>query len=154
MGIRFHCKDLLNRERGLTFDDVLIVPSKSEIRSRRIPLLETQLTKKKRIQIPIVSANMDTITEGDMAIALGQLGGVGVIHRFITIEDQVREVSRTRAAIGGAILSASIGVNQDYKERATALVSAGVNVLPIAGASGASVPPPRPAPAPVAAARR
>jgi IMP dehydrogenase len=138
MGIKFHCKELLNRERGLTFDDVLIVPSKSDIRSRRTPQLETSFTKNLRMQIPIISANMDTVTESEMAIALGNLGGVGIIHRFITIEEQVLNVKKTLEA-GLKIVSASIGVNQDFKERAHALVKAGANVLTIDIAHGHSV---------------
>ncbi len=138
MAIRFHCRELLTRDRGLTFDDVLIVPSKSEIRSRRIPNLECQVSKYKRIQIPIISANMDTVTESEMAIAIGGLGGLGIIHRFIPIETQVQEVRRV-AARGISVLSASIGVNQDFKERAQALVQAGVNILTIDIAHGHSV---------------
>jgi IMP dehydrogenase len=138
MGIRFHCKDLLNRERGLTFDDVLIVPSKSDIKSRREPSLETRLTANRKMQIPIISANMDTITEADMAIALGRLGGLGIVHRFISIEDQVREVRRIRES-GLENIAASIGVNQDFRERARALVDGGVNVITIDIAHGHSV---------------
>lgn len=138
MPIRFHCRELLNRERGLTFDDVLIVPSKSDIRSRRAPLLESQITKKRRIQIPIISANMDTVTESEMAIAIGQMGGLGIVHRFIPIEIQVSEVKKIVQA-GLENVSASIGINEDYKDRAKALVDAGVNILTIDIAHGHSV---------------
>src|SRR5579884_1739568 len=94
MGIRFHCRELLQREHGLTFDDVLIVPAKSEVRSRRSPLLDSKLTKTKSLRIPFISSNMDTITESAMAIAMGEMGGLGIIHRFMTIDDQAREVRK------------------------------------------------------------
>ncbi|MCC6276332.1 MAG: IMP dehydrogenase [Oligoflexia bacterium] len=139
MGIRFHCRELLNRERGLTFDDVLIVPSKSEVRSRRVPQLDTQVTKKHRLQIPIISANMDTITESEMAIAIGKMGGLGILHRFMTIEEQVSHVRRVVEAQTLSPICASIGVNADFKERARALVDAGVQILTIDIAHGHSV---------------
>src|SRR5580704_999280 len=132
MGIRFHCRELLVRERGLTFDDVLIVPAKSDVRSRRTPQLKTQLTKKTQIEIPFISANMDTITESEMAIALGKLGGLGIIHRFMPIAGQVQESGLTNIA-------ASVGVSDDFKERSQALVEAGANILTIDIAHGHSV---------------
>jgi IMP dehydrogenase len=138
MGIRFHCKDLLNRERGLTFDDVLIVPAKSEVRSRRTPLLDTSLTAKTTLKIPIISANMDTITESTMAIAMGQLGGLGIIHRFMSVADQAEEIRKVKAA-GITPVAGSIGVNDDFKERAEALVQAGATILTIDIAHGHSI---------------
>ncbi len=138
MAIRFHCKELLNRDRGLTFDDVLIVPSKSEVRSRKTPLLETQLTKNTKIQIPIISSNMDTVTESEMAIAMAQLGGVGIIHRFMTINEQAAQVRRVFEKNMPPVV-ASIGVNEDYRDRAQALVSAGAQILTIDIAHGHSV---------------
>lgn len=81
---------------GLTFDDVLLVPKKSPVLSRQNVKTETWLTKKIRLNIPIVSANMDTVTEAPMAIALAKQGGLGIIHRFLSIEHQVREVLRVK----------------------------------------------------------
>jgi IMP dehydrogenase len=138
MAIRFHCRELLNRDRGLTFDDVLIVPTKSEVRSRRNPQLDAQVTKKLTMKIPIISSNMDTITEGEMALAIGRLGGLGIIHRFIPIAEQVKQV-RMVVEAGVTPISASIGVNEDFKERAQALVLAGINILTIDIAHGHSV---------------
>ena len=66
----FQWRQIKERGRGLTFDDVLIVPAKSDVRSRRDPQLTTQLTKKIQIETPIVSANMDTITRAAMAVVL------------------------------------------------------------------------------------
>src|SRR4051812_36284117 len=120
MALRFSWTDIPERSRGLTFDDLLLVPKLSQIRSRKDPDLSTQLTKNIRIQIPIVSANMDTVTEAEMAIAMHNIGGVGIIHRFMTIAEQVNQVEKTRAA-GVQNVIASIGVNSDEKERAKAL---------------------------------
>ena len=138
MPIRFQAKDLLTRDRGLTFDDVLIVPSKSEVRSRRVPRLQSQLTKKRSMDIPFISANMDTVTEAPMAIAMAELGGVGIIHRFMPIEAQALEVRKVFEK-GFQTVAASVGVNDDYAERSQALVKAGANVLTIDIAHGHSV---------------
>ncbi|MBL7544284.1 MAG: guanosine monophosphate reductase [Bdellovibrionaceae bacterium] len=124
--------------KGLTFDDVLIVPSKSDIRSRKDPSLKTQLTKNHQIHIPVISANMDTITESEMAIAMADLGGLGILHRFMTIDEQVRHVHAIRKH-GVNLVSASIGVNDDFKDRAKKLVEAGVQILTIDIAHGHSV---------------
>jgi IMP dehydrogenase len=137
MSLLFQWKEIQSRNRGLTFDDVLIVPTKSEVKSRRDPQLTSRLTKKIQIETPIISANMDTITEADMAIAMNQVGGVGILHRFVSIQDQVRFVDSVKAS-GAPILAASIGVNGDYKERADALIKAGVSVMTIDIAHGHS----------------
>ena len=85
-----------NLEIGLAFNDVLIVPKYSAISSRRSIDLQTRFSRRIKINIPIVSANMDTVTESEMAIDLARRGGVGVIHRFMTTEDQAREVRRVK----------------------------------------------------------
>lgn len=137
MNLLFQWKDIKFRGRGLTFDDVLITPAKSDVRSRRDPQLTAKLTKKISIQTPIISANMDTVTESEMAIAMHQLGGAGILHRFVSIEEQVGFVQKVKAS-GAAVISASIGVNADFKERAQAVVKAGVNVMTIDIAHGHS----------------
>ena len=138
MALMFNWKDIKERDHGLTFDDVLLIPSKSEVKSRRDPSLKTKLTKTKSLETPIISANMDTVTESKMAIAMHQMGGLGILHRFMSIEQQVQEVQAVKEA-GATIISASIGVNADYKERAEALVKAGVNLMTIDIAHGHSV---------------
>jgi IMP dehydrogenase len=81
---------------GLTYDDVLLVPKYSEVRSRKEVNTETMFTRRIKLSIPIVSANMDTVTESSMAIAIARLGGIGVIHRFLTVQEQVEEVSKVK----------------------------------------------------------
>ncbi len=138
MALRFQWKEIPQREHGLTFDDVLIVPKKSNIKSRKDPSLQSRLTKKVSLDIPIISANMDTITESAMAIAIAKKGGLGIIHRFLSIDKQVKEVQKIKD-VGHKNISASIGVSGDWKERSEALVNAGVNILTIDIAHGHSL---------------
>lgn len=81
---------------ALTYDDVLIVPRRSEIASRRDVDTSTRLTRNLRLAIPIVAANMDTVTEARMARALAREGGIGIIHRFMPIAEQAAEVARVK----------------------------------------------------------
>src|SRR3989344_46631 len=83
---------------ALTYDDVLIVPRRSGLNSRSEAVTTTRLTKKINLHIPLVSANMDTVTESEMAIALARLGGIGILHRCMTIEENVEEVTRVKRA--------------------------------------------------------
>lgn len=138
MKLRFHRSDIQDRHRGLTFDDVLLCPNRSDIRSRKEPELDAQVTKRHRLKIPIISANMDTITEVDMALAIGKLGGLGILHRFMPMEEQVKQAEQLKSA-GLGIRAASVGVQDDSVERAGKLVRAGVNILAIDIAHGHSV---------------
>ncbi len=88
------------RGEGLTFDDVLLVPRASSIRSRREIDISSRLTKRIKINVPIVSSPMDTVTESRLAIAMAREGAIGVIHRFMPIDDQVREVLRVKRSEG------------------------------------------------------
>jgi len=83
---------------ALTFDDVLLVPKRSPVRSRRDVDLSTRLSRNIKLNIPIVSANMDTVTESAMAISMARNGGIGVIHRFMPIDRQVEEVLKVKRA--------------------------------------------------------
>ncbi len=85
---------------GLTFDDVLLIPQRSEVSSRKDVDTSTPLTPKIKLAIPIVSANMDTVTEAPMAAAMAQQGGLGIIHRFMSIEDQVSQVLKVKRLEG------------------------------------------------------
>ncbi|MFL6308791.1 MAG: IMP dehydrogenase [Nitrososphaera sp.] len=93
--------------QGLTFDDVLLVPKRSPIVSRSQTSLRTKLSRNITLNIPIISANMDTVTESGMAIALAREGGIGIIHRFMTIEDQVDEILKVKR-------SESVMIEQPY----------------------------------------
>ena len=86
----------LRSDRGLTFDDVLLVPKHSHIRSRSAVDISTWLVPGIRLAIPILSANMDTVTESAMAIAMAQAGGIGVLHRFMPLERQAEMVRRVK----------------------------------------------------------
>ncbi|MDG6909718.1 MAG: IMP dehydrogenase [Nitrososphaerota archaeon] len=85
---------------GLTFDDVLLVPKFSDVRSRKDAETRTRFSRRIQLGIPIVSANMDTVTESAMAIALARLGGIGVIHRFLTVDEEVAEVLKVKRSEG------------------------------------------------------
>ena len=86
--------------KGLTFDDVLLVPKRSSVSSRQDVDTSTCLTPSIQLRIPIISANMDTVTETKMAIAMARSGGIGIIHRFMSIDDQARQVRRVKRAEG------------------------------------------------------
>ena len=81
---------------GLTFDDVLLVPKRSDITSRTQANLETRLSRSISLNIPLISANMDTITESAMAVAMARYGGIGIIHRFLTMQEQANEVLKVK----------------------------------------------------------
>ena len=89
---------MMEIREALTFDDVLLVPKKSIVGSRKDISLKTRLTKNFSLNIPIISANMDTVTESSMAISLAKMGGLGIIHRFLSIQDQVNEVLKVKRA--------------------------------------------------------
>ena len=86
------------KKSGVTFDDVLLLPDYTDFGRQDINL-ETFLTKKIKLKIPFVSAPMDTVTESRLAIALGKLGGVGLIHRNLTIQDQANEVLKVKRSV-------------------------------------------------------
>jgi len=85
-------------EMALTYDDVLLVPQYSNVDSRRMLSTKSWLTKKITMHSPIVSANMDVVTESSMAIAMAREGGIGIIHRFMTIAEQARQIERVKKA--------------------------------------------------------
>jgi len=86
----------LEFKEGLTFDDVLLVPKYSDITSRTQTNLSTKLSRNISLNIPFVSANMDTVTESSMAVAMARAGGIGIIHRFLTIQEQANEVLKVK----------------------------------------------------------
>jgi IMP dehydrogenase len=88
---------------GLTFDDVLLLPAKSEVLPSRVDT-STRLTRKIRLNIPIISAAMDTVTESRLAIAMAQQGGMGVIHKNLSVEEQATEVDKVKRSESGMIV--------------------------------------------------
>ena len=121
--------------KGYSFDDVLIVPKYNKVLSRRDVNFKTRVTRNHSIEIPILAANMDTICESEMAIALGKLGGLGVIHRFMPIEKQAEEVRKVKKE--GLLCAAAIGV-KDFQDRAEELVKSRLEILVIDIAHGHS----------------
>ena len=114
---------------GLTFDDVLLVPKRSPIVSRSQTDLRTKLSRNITLNIPIISANMDTVTESGMAIALAREGGVGIIHRFMTIEDQVDQILRVKR-------SESVMIEQPYTIKPDVTVAEAKKAMAEYGVSG------------------
>jgi len=88
---------------GLTFDDVLLVPGRSSVLPAEVKLT-TRLTRTVRLNVPVVSAAMDTVTEARLAIALAREGGIGVIHRNLSIQDQAAEVDKVKRSESGMIV--------------------------------------------------
>jgi len=119
--------------KGYSFDDVLIVPKYNKVASRKDVSFRTKVTRNHYLDIPIIAANMDTICESKMAIALGRLGGLGVIHRFLSISEQAAEIKLVKDS--NLLAAAAIGV-KDYEERAKALSEVGVDILVLDVAHG------------------
>jgi len=134
--------------RGLSYDDVLIVPKYSDIESRSQIDLKTRFTKNYNINIPLVASPMDTVCEYEMAIRLNQLGAVGIIHRFMSIEEQVQEINKLvihedvgeQPRFGNTYkllpTCAAVGATGDYQERTSELAKANIDVILIDVAHG------------------
>jgi len=102
----------LEFKEGLTFDDVLLVPKYSDITSRSQTDLSTKLSRNISINIPFVSANMDTVTESLMAMAMARAGGIGIIHRFLPIQEQANEVLKVKRS-GSVIIENPYSISPD-----------------------------------------
>ncbi len=89
-------------KEGLTFDDVLLVPAKSEVLPRDVDL-SVELTPSLKLNVPIISAGMDTVTEAQMAIAMARQGGLGIIHKNMSIEQQAEQVDKVKRSERGVI---------------------------------------------------
>ena len=94
-------------KQAFTFDDVLLVPQKSSVLPKDVSL-KTKLTNDIELNIPILSAAMDTVTESEMAISLARTGGMGVIHKNLSIEDQSNMVDKVKRSESGMILNLSL----------------------------------------------
>lgn len=137
-------------KKGLTFDDVLLIPAESHVLPNEVDL-STQLADNLKLKIPLISAGMDTVTEGPMAIAMALQGGLGVVHKNMSIQAQAGEVanvksvvvpaSATKAAVDDQnrlLCAAAVGVTSDTFERAEALLKAGADAIVIDTAHGHS----------------
>ncbi len=138
-------------KKAYTFDDVLLVPAYSEVLPREVDL-QTKLTTNINLNIPLISAAMDTVTESEMAIAMALEGGLGVIHKNLSIEkqaDEVKKVKQTKIDITSykravtdnnkrLLCGAAVGISFDLMERLKALVQAGVDVVTVDSAHGHS----------------
>lgn len=138
-----------NKE-GLTFDDVLLIPAESHVLPNEVDL-QTELAPNLKLKIPLISAGMDTVTEGAMAIAIALQGGLGVIHKNMSISAQAGEVANVKnvvvpsnvakAAVDNQnrlLVAAAIGVTSDTFERAEALLEKGADAIVIDTAHGHS----------------
>ena len=121
-------------KEALSYDDVLLVPQYSEIESRSAISLESQLGKSLKFNTPVIASPMDTVSGRDMALALSRLGGVAIIHRYNTIEEQVSIVSAVKRE--GERVGAAIGTTGDYMARVAALEAVGVDFVCVDVAHG------------------
>jgi len=119
---------------GLSYDDVLLIPQYSVIKSRSDVDLSTQITPNLMLNIPLISSNMSSITDANFAISLGRLGGLGVLPRFMSTEEEVNMVEAVKKE--KVLVGAAVGVREKGFERAKLLVSAGADVLVLDVAHG------------------
>src|SRR5260221_14000242 len=108
MALKTESQSLLSIESGLatalTFDDILLVPRHSDVLPTQVDVT-TRLTRNIRLNVPLASAAMDTVTESQLAIAMAQHGGIGVIHKNLSIDEQASEVDRVKRSEGGLIVN-------------------------------------------------
>ncbi len=114
---------------ALAYDDVLLVPRRSAVGSRQEVSLSTRLSRRINLSLPVVAANMDTVCEWEMAVAMAQMGGVGIIHRFLPVEDHARQIEKVKEVGAELLVGAALGVGQDMTLRAKTCVAAGADVL-------------------------
>lgn len=122
-------------KEGITFDDVLLVPAYSEVLPKDVSL-RTRFSRNITLEVPFVSAAMDTVTESGMAIAMAKAGGIGVIHKNMPAEQQASEVAKVKAA--GFKVAAASGITKDALERVSMLVDAGADAIVLDSAHGHS----------------
>ena len=116
-------------KKTLSFDDVLLVPSYSDIKSRGEVDLSVDMGGNLNLSLPIIASPMDSVSEDEMALAMADAGGISIIHRYNTIERQVELIKRVIAEHYPINVGAAVGVTGDYLERAYAIRAAGVNTI-------------------------
>lgn len=126
---------IMNFPQALTFDDVLLLPRASDVRRREVDLA-TQLTRRIKLALPVLSAPMDTVTEAALALALAQAGGLGVIHKNMSPAEQAAQVKKVKAK--KFMVGAAISFGEGALERALVVLRAGVDILFIDTAHGHS----------------
>ncbi|MDE0122082.1 MAG: IMP dehydrogenase [bacterium] len=114
---------------ALAYDDVLLVPRRSAVGSRQEVSLRTRLSRRIPLDVPVLAANMDTVCEWEMAVAMARMGGIGIIHRFLPVEDHARQVEKVKEAGAELLVGAALGVGEEMARRAKNCVAAGVDVL-------------------------
>ncbi len=122
-------------ELSITYDDVLILPQYSDIRSRSEIDISTDLTNRLKLSLPIISSPMDTVTEDYMSVAMHNAGGTGIIHRYNTIEEQANIVGRAFAR-GATNIGVAVGVSDDFVERSEACLEQGAKFICVDVAHG------------------
>ncbi|MCA9090352.1 MAG: IMP dehydrogenase [Planctomycetaceae bacterium] len=123
-------------ETGLTFDDVLLVPAYSEVMPGEVDV-SSQLTRNITLNVPILSSPMDTVTESDMAIGMAQEGGIGVVHKNLSIERQTMEVDRVKRSEHGVIVDpVTLPPTASVSEAITMMDARNIGGVPIVGADG------------------
>jgi len=121
---------------GITFDDVLLVPAKSSVAPAEADT-QTQLTKKIQLNIPIVSAAMDTVTEAELAIALARHGGIGIVHKNMTAEKHAGEVDRVKRSESGVITNPiTLGPDQTIRDALTVMKKYRISGVPVTEQDG------------------
>ncbi len=122
---------------GLTYDDVLLEPRCSDIRSRGDVDTSALISRGLRLRIPVLSANMDTVTESEMAIAMARHGGIGIIHRFNSIEEQVEEVRRVKRSESFVIEHPyTVGPEESVASARELMEARGITGLPVVSSEG------------------
>ena len=139
-------------KQGLTFDDVLLIPAKSDVLPNQVDT-STKLAKNIKLNVPFMSASMDTVTEAPMAIAMAECGGLGDIHKNMLIDQQAKQVAKVKKIIpdknkypqaavdarGHLLCTAAVGVTNDTIQRAQALYNAGADAVVVDTAHGHSM---------------
>ena len=121
---------------SLSFDDVLLMPQYSDVESRSQVDTSSYLDKDLKFKLPVISSPMDTVTEGSMALALHKAGGLGIIHRYNTINEQADVVRKLRANNDSMPIAVAIGATGDYLNRAETMTKSGTSILCIDTAHG------------------